>query len=152
MGDAFDTAAGAASTTSMGPSLPMALALVVCDAIWIDPGTGKKTILGTFSAFFGRQFPLTVPQIGVYVALTDARGKVALKLRLVDVDELREPVKEHEFEVDFKDPIMIAEGVLHFLGPTFPEEGEYRLQLVAEGELIMERRIVLMPVQPEQRA
>jgi hypothetical protein len=29
---------------------PYALALVICDAIWHDPGTGKRTILGCFSS------------------------------------------------------------------------------------------------------
>jgi hypothetical protein len=28
---------------------PYPLAMVVCDAIWLDPATGKRTILGCFS-------------------------------------------------------------------------------------------------------
>src|SRR5437868_7044394 len=101
-------------------SMPLALALVICDHIWTDPGTGKKTILGTFSAIVGQQFPLQHPQIAVYVALTDARGKVPMKLRLVDVDEDRDPVKEFDFEIDFLDPIVIFEGTLGFKDLVFP--------------------------------
>jgi hypothetical protein len=129
--------------------VPLALAMIISDAIWTDPGSGKKTILGTFSVIFGREFPLTLPVLAVYLALTDARGKVPMMLRLVDVDELRDPVGEAPFDVDFADPIMIAEGVFHLPNLIFPEHGEYRLQLMADGELIIERRVVVLPA-PEE--
>jgi hypothetical protein len=45
--------------------VPLALAMVISDAIWTDAGTGKKTILATFSVIFGREFPLTLPQLAV---------------------------------------------------------------------------------------
>jgi hypothetical protein len=35
---------------------PLALAMIISDAIWIDPSTGKKTILGVFSAIGGNEF------------------------------------------------------------------------------------------------
>lgn len=133
------------------PPIPLALAMVVCDAIWADPGTGKKTILGTFSTIIGREFPLKMSQLSVYVALTDARGKVPLTLRLVDVDELRDPVISQDFEVDFIDPIMIAEGTFLFTETIFPEPGEYRLQLLSASELIIERRLLIMPIPGENR-
>src|SRR5215208_7609811 len=133
----------------MGP-LPLALAMVMSDAIWIDPGSGKKTILGTFTSVIGREFPLTLPTLAVYIALTDARGKVPLKLRLIDVDELRAPVKEHDMDADFPDPIAVLEGIVTMGGLVFPEHGEYRLQLVSDGELIIERRLVILPA-PEAK-
>ena len=126
----------------MGP-LPLALAMVVSDAIWIDPGSGKKTILGTFSAVYGRQFPLRMDNFAVYLALTDARGMVGLALRLIDVDELRQPVIEHTLNAEFTDPIAVLEGTVS-MPVVFPEPGEYRLQLLADGELIIERRIVVV--------
>jgi hypothetical protein len=131
----------------MGPP-PLVLAMIISDAIWIDPTTGKKTILGTFSAMFGQTFPLTVHQLAVYIALTDAGGVVPLKLRLVDVDEIRDPVREMTLRPDFPDPISIMELGLHMKGIVFPEPGEYRLQLLTDdGRLLIERRILVMPVQ-----
>jgi hypothetical protein len=123
---------------------PLALAMVISDAIWVDPATGKKTILGIFSAILGRQFPLVLPQLAIYVAVTDARGKVRLTLRLIDADELRDPVYEKTFdEVDFQDPRMVAEMVALVHGLKFDEPGEYRLQLWGEDDLVLERRIVV---------
>lgn len=124
--------------------VPLALAMVICDAIWTDPGTLKKTILGTFSVIFAPQFPVTLRQLAVYVSLTDARGKIPMTLRLVDVDEMMTPVLDFPLEVDFADPIMIAEGAMEFPNVVFPEPGEYRLQLLCDHELIIERRVVVM--------
>jgi hypothetical protein len=129
----------------MGSTPPLALALVIADAIWIDPGSGKKTILGTFSAIYGREFPLTLNVLGVYASLTDARGKATLGLRLVDVDELRDPVWQQDFPVEFVDPISVMEVAVNTPDVVFPESGEYRLQLLIDGELIIERRIIVMP-------
>lgn len=128
---------------------PIALALVLADAIWIDPATQKKTILGTFSLLFGTEFPLHLDQMAVYLSLTDARGKIPMALRIVDVDELHEPVKNHEFELDFPDPIAIMEGTFHFSDLVFPSPGEFRLQVLARDELIIERRIVVRPLEEE---
>jgi len=55
---------------------PYALALVVCDAIWRDPSTGKRTILGCFSVIGAKSFPTKHPIMSVYAAVTDAHGLV----------------------------------------------------------------------------
>jgi hypothetical protein len=129
----------------MGSTPPLALALVIADAIWMDPGNGKKTIIGTFSAIYGREFPLTLNSLGLYIALTDARGEVALQIRLIDVDELQDPIWRQDWKVEFADPISILELAVNEPNVVIPASGEYRLQLLADGELIIERRIVVMP-------
>lgn len=123
---------------------PYPLAMVVCDAIWRDPASGKSTILGTFSAITGSDFPLTLPEIAVYVALTDGHGTINLKLQLVDVNEEHEPLNFAEGELDFDDPRSVAELAFHLTNITFPEPGEYRFQLYSASELLMERRILIM--------
>ena len=69
---------------------PFPLAMVICDAVWRDPATGKWTLLGCFSAIEARVFPCFRPNLAVFVSLTDGRGKTPLKLRLVDVNEEQE--------------------------------------------------------------
>lgn len=48
---------------------------------------------------------------------------------------------------DFVDPVMILEVTPYLKDVVFPEPGEYRLQLLTGGDLIIERRIPVMPVQ-----
>jgi hypothetical protein len=129
----------------------MALAMVVCDAVWVDPATGKSTILGTFTSIRGYDFPLTVPTMAVYLALTDARGTVPFELRLVDVDEEQEPVFRTELSQEFPDPIVVAEIVVILENTIFPAPGEYRLQLFAVGQFLMERRIFVEEYGKEER-
>ena len=128
---------------------PYVLALVICDAIHVDPGTGKRTILGCFSAIHTRGFPTVHPHMAIYVALTDARGKIPITLRIVDVDEKTDPVFEAEAELEFPDPRTILECDFHVGNVVFPSPGEYRLQLYCRNAPLMERRIVVIG-HPEQ--
>jgi len=72
----------------MAPHLePYVLAMLICDAIWKDPSTGKSFLLGTFSSIAATVFPVVHPVMGIYIVLTDGRGKVPIKLQLVSADE-----------------------------------------------------------------
>lgn len=128
---------------------PYPLALIICDQIYREPTTGKPSLLGCFSVINATKFPATQPLITVYAAITDGRGRVQVKLRLVDVDEEREPVFEVTSEVEFTDPRSVQEMICALAGMTFPEPGEYRLQLLANDEPILERRIVLNEIGDE---
>ena len=122
---------------------PIALAMVICDAIWIDPSTGKPTLLGLFSEIGARAFPSVHPLLAVHICMTDAHGKVPIKLRLVDADEESEPLFQVENEVDFPDRRAIINMNAVMQGIAFPSAGEYRLQLFGFGEFMLERRLVV---------
>lgn len=128
---------------------PIALGLIIADAMFRDLGSGKISIQGIYNAIGAPRFPWTHPSMMVYGAITDGRpGKTPLMLRLVDVDEAREPVFEAATEVDLPDPHTIAEFVLPLIGLTFPEPGDYRLQLIgANDSVLIERRILVVPLQ-----
>lgn len=81
--------------------------------------------------------------ITVYAALTDGRGKVKVVLQLVDADGENEPIFRGELDVDFVDPRMVAEIDFVMGGVTFPAAGEYRFQLFAGEDFLMERRLVV---------
>jgi hypothetical protein len=128
---------------------PSLLAMVIADLIWKDPGTGKRTILGCFSVIHGHKFPAVHPVIGVYCAVTNARGKVSFRLCLVDVDEELESLFEVQSEGEFPDPRAVGEIDFHAGNIIFPHPGEYRVQLHANGHLLGERRIVVVQIPGE---
>lgn len=128
---------------------PYALALVVCDAIWRDPGTGKRTILGCFSVIGAKSFPTKHPIISVYAAVTDAHGVVPITLRLVDVDESEPPLAELKGEQEVEDPRAVLEIDFALVNVVFPKPGEYRFQLKSLETLLLERRIVVMRIGEE---
>lgn len=127
---------------------PLTLALVICDGCWRDPYTGKYTLIGTFSTITGEAFPLTHPILTVYIALTDGLGRVPIRLQLVDVNEEEEPLFVQEGQLEFPDPRVVCELVFVAEGLQFPHPGEYRLQLFAHQEFLLERRILVLGTQP----
>ena len=122
---------------------PDVLSLIVCDQIITDRVTGKVSLIGMFSAIHSPRFPVTHPQTCVYVALTDGHGKTPITVRIVDANEARKPLVNGNGMVEFKDPRMIANLALQFHGLTFPEPGQYRVQIWSRSSLLREARLHL---------
>lgn len=133
-----------ATPFQVGPQPPYLLAFIVCDAIYIDPSTGKRSLLGIISAFQANDFPAIVPQMVIYASFSDGRGKIPIKLKLTTVDEESEPLFQGDIEVECNDPRTVYDMVLAVQNIKFPAAGEYRLHFYACGEFLMERRIIIV--------
>jgi hypothetical protein len=132
------------------PAPPYPLAMVICDAVWRDPATGKYFILGCFSAIGAAAFPTVHPALSVYVAVTEGYGSVSFALRLVDGDNPQEALHESSFDINFSDPRAIAEIAVNFQNLSFTGPGDYRLQLHAGASFLMERRIAVHDLRQRQ--
>jgi hypothetical protein len=126
--------------------VPYPLAIIVCDAIHIDQSTGKRTLLGLFSEIGASAFPCRHPLLAVHVSLTDGRGLVPLKFRLVDCDEVHDPLFEATSDVPFTDPRAIMEFGFAIPNLEFPAPGEYRFQVFANNEFVIERRLIVRQI------
>lgn len=131
---------------------PDVLALIVCDQIITDRITGKQSLIGMFSRIHAAKFPASHPQLSVFVALTDGRGKTEMLIRIVDGNETRPPLVEGKGAVEFKNPRAIANLALQFHGLTFPEPGEYRVQIWSKSTLLREARLELIQLRPRKKA
>jgi len=123
---------------------PFPLAMVVCDRIHRDPGTGKLFILGCFSIIGVETLPATHLEMGLYVELTNGRGKIPIRVRLVDADEERDPIWETTDDFESEDPRTVMQLAFDIRGLQFEHAGEYRFQLFACSEFLMERRIIVL--------
>lgn len=126
--------------------VPDVLALLICDQVISDRLTGKQSLIGMFSAIRALRFPATHPQLCIYAALTDGRGKTPLTLRIVDGEDTRPPIVQGNGVVEFKDPRAIANLVLQFHGLVFPAPGDYRVQLLSNDIPLREARLHLVQV------
>jgi len=70
-----------------------------------------------------------------------------VKVRLTDVEEVYEPVFGYEPVLDFSDPTDEREAVFLLRNLVFPEPGDYRLQLWGAGQLLRERRFLVIPLE-----
>lgn len=136
------------------PQVPYPLAIIICDGFHVDPSNGKKTILGTFSAFRSSQFPFKIGQVVVYLALTDGRGKIPFELRLVKVDNQGddEPIIfSAQGDLQSDDPLAVMEMGIGLGNVEIPMPGEYRFQFYACGEFVIERRLVVIDTRPPEQ-
>jgi hypothetical protein len=119
--------------------------MVPADTVLQDFAHNKFVIQGTFSGIFASEFPWRSTPIAVYTAITNGHGRTPLVLRLIDVDEVREPIAESRVVVDFADPLVVSEVIFVLADVVFPEPGEYRLQLFVAGQPLRERRLQVVP-------
>jgi hypothetical protein len=130
--------------------VPDVLAMLVCDQIITDRMTGKQSLIGMFSKVHAPGFPAAHPNLCVFVALTDGHGKTDLTIRIVDANDERPPIVQGKGAVEFKNPRAIANLALQFHGLTFPQPGEYRVQLYCHDQLLREARLQLLQVKRRQ--
>lgn len=105
---------------------PIALALLVCDTISLDPTSKKTSLLGCFSGIASAVFPAVMPRLLVYLELTDGHGDVSLVLKLVRVtaDSLEaEIVFQAETTLLFSDPRAVMQLDLSPSACRFPPAG-----------------------------
>ena len=130
------------------PAKPQVLSMMLCDAVWRDPSTGKTFIQGGFTALTAPEFPCAVAKFSAYVALTQIHNAVAINLRLIllseDGSDPRD-VSSAQANVDSRDPLAVAEGEFLFQDVVFERPGEYRFVLECDGDTLLERRLVAIP-------
>jgi len=85
--------------------------------------------------------------LSVYANLSDGRGETPLRLRVIDVDETREPVLEFETTVNFPDPTEEVDVAFRLIDLVFPEPGDYCVQLYGAGQFLRERQFLVIPLE-----
>jgi hypothetical protein len=150
-GNAKSTATPNRRGSSKMPDLPapFPLAIVIADAVHIDPSNGKAFILGTFSVIHATGFPAAHQFMAVFISLTGGRGIVPIRATIIRTGEEEEIIAQTDGEVEFSDPRVIVDLMLGLEGIVFPAPGEYRVQLYAAGEFMTERRLVVVDPKSE---
>jgi len=109
---------------------PYGFALLTCDAVARDPA-GKITLYGVFDRITTVQFPTTHPIFAIYWKChVPGPGRVGVTVFRPDGSQLvdLEPVETN------KEGVHPLQGTYVLGGITFPEEGEYELQLRYNGQ------------------
>jgi hypothetical protein len=135
------------------PPPPQALSLLLAETHISDARTGQNSLIGILDHVHGNRYPVMLTRLCIFAELTNGRGTVPVSMRIIDADEARPPVLTGNMEVAFPDPLAVSQLAFGAGGVLFPEPGEYRVQLLSGGHLLLERRLVLiLDKPPEQRA
>lgn len=117
-------------------SKPQLLAWLTCDAVHIDPSSGKHTILGVFSNIRASQFPVTHPYMVWFLVVSDvAPGPHRLRLS-VGLDPTRmAPLIERDFES--ASPLQRINLINGLTNLSFPLPGDYSILVEIDDEPIL---------------
>ena len=114
-------------------SKPQLLAWLTCDAVHIDPGSGKHTILGIFSNIKGPRFPLTHPLMVWFLTITDcAPGAHKIRISMGVDPQAMKPLLERPFESH--SPLHRINLINEIRNLTFVQPGEYALLIEIDDE------------------
>lgn len=108
----------------------------MCDAVHIDPATGKHYILGTFSNIRTRQFPIKHPRMIWFLTLADVSvGRHQLVISLGLQMETPTPLIRREFES--RSPLHRINLINEIQGLAFEAAGNYAITVEVDDEPIL---------------
>lgn len=117
-------------------SKPQLLAWMTCDAVHIDPSSGKHTILGVFSNIRARQFPVVHPMMVWFLTLTDV-GQGAHQLRISMGTSPTTLVKVIERDFQAENPLQRINLINEIRNCRFEAAGEYELLIEVDDEPLL---------------
>jgi hypothetical protein len=118
---------------------PVAIALTLCEQVIVEEGTRNVTLVNCSTTLKVREVPSGPQRLVIHVTLTDGLGAGALRFEVARLDTF-ETIFTRETSVTFTDPLQEVRVQLRPQGLSFPVEGRYQVSLLADGELIAQRR------------
>jgi hypothetical protein len=127
-----------------GTEKPIGVAIIVCDKVITEVGTGNKTIVSTFNNIRTANFPCIHPYMAVYVALSNSVGvkPINLLLKFGEKTLIRVGGK-----ITFPDRNAVVEIIFNLVGVPFTEAGAYCFEIHADDEYIFESRFSVTKIE-----
>ncbi|MFA5422569.1 MAG: hypothetical protein WC374_01765 [Phycisphaerae bacterium] len=125
---------------------PVLLSAIICDRVIFDRVTGMPSLINILQVLNSPKFPVRSGQLVFFCELTNGHGSTQTTVRLVDVSNNEKAVFEKTGTVDFKDVKHVLSLAVSLQGVVFEHPGEYRFQILADGQLLGERMILCRQV------
>lgn len=109
---------------------------MTCDAVHIDPASGKHTILGVFSNIKARAFPVVHPHMVWFMTLTDVQpGVHRIKISL-SLDPTK-PVELLQREFESQSPLHRINLINELHNLRFDQPGDYSILIEVDDEPLL---------------
>jgi len=125
-----------------GQTIPIVLAIHICDEIIRDEISKKLSLIGLFNRIDATTFPASHRSLHVYVCLTDGHKDYEGELRFVN-DRDNSTILVLKGKVPFKDPRQTVELNFEVSNLKFDEPGNFSVQFYCDGILAGERRFIV---------
>ncbi len=113
---------------------PVLVGLLFADKV-ITEQNGKKGIIGTFSIFNSKTFPVVFPPWHIYAGITNIQGKHEFAITLVK-DDTQQVILPINGQFDSKEKEGVIELTFTVGGVVFPGKGSYSLTFSIDGNQV----------------
>ena len=131
---------------------PVVLTLLLTEKVIVDARTQQYSLVGLVSNVNASRFPVRSPNLCIFTEVTGGHGVTAISVRIVDVDETRDPVVKLDLQLNLENPLAVTQFVFGMPPLIFPEPGDYRLQALSAGSRLLEKRLILREAKPTVEA
>ena len=121
---------------------PVAIGLLLCEQIIVEDKTHNITPVNCFTRRPADTFPSTPPPFVVLAILTDGSGEIPLEVLIQRLDTLDEVYRTTR-SFHFTDPLLEMRCTVRIRECSFPVPGPYLVSLLADSEMIAQRKLVL---------
>jgi hypothetical protein len=123
---------------------PVAIGLLLCEQLIVEEGTKNVTPVNCFTRRTAEAFPWTSPPFVVLAWLTNGEGLITLEV-VVEAAASLEILHQNQVTLRFASPLQQGRLSIRLQEITFPEAGSYRVLLLADGELLAQRKLTVSP-------
>jgi hypothetical protein len=115
---------------------PQVLAWVTCDAVYVDPATGKHTLLGIFTNIRAKEFPVSHPRMVWFLSFSDlTSGSHQLKISIGLPMEESRTIIEKKFKAE--NPAQRINLINDIQGLDFEEPGNYAIVIEIDDQVVL---------------
>ena len=122
--------------------LPIIHAILICDKVISEAINNKKSLFGVFDTIYYTQLPVAVPELWVYVNLSDVLERHIIRIELVCLDDNRKIV-EIKSELPGKGEPN-RELSYCFRNMIFEKDGTYVFRFWVDDDVIGEKYLRVM--------
>ena len=132
----------------MNPIRPTKEAMLLCDSIITEVGTGKKSLIGIFEYLNTIQFPYPHYQLSVYLKFTSAQGKYIFRLELIDLESNLVIGKANTPELDVPNKLDSYELAFNLGNLVFGHSGKYEFRIYTGDFMFASKTFNVIEVKP----
>jgi hypothetical protein len=121
---------------------PVAIGLLLCEQVIVEEGTKNVTPVNCFIMRTAETFPWKSPPFLVLAWLTNGDGEVRLDVIVEEANSLEELYRSAT-RLHFSSPLQQGRLSIRLHEVTFPRPGKYRVVLLADGEMLAQRKLTV---------
>ena len=123
---------------------PVAIGLLICEQVIVEEKTRNVTPVNCFTHRKVVGFPSEPFPFVVFSVLADGLGEMPLEVRIYRLDTFGEVYRTVAATIRFTDPLQSVRFQLRIRDVSFPVPGHYDVALLADGEMIAQRKLVIL--------